>query len=1030
MSGFNLSAWAIRNRSLTVYFMIVTAVAGALTFLRLGRAEDPVFTIRTMVVAAHWPGATMEETINQVTERLERRLQEVSNLDALRSYTRPGETVIFVDLVGTASGRAVDDAWYQVRKKVSDIRHTLPSGVLGPFFNDEFGDTFGIIYGFTADGFTHRELHDAVEGARSRLLTVPDVSKIEVLGAQDEVIFVDFSIETLAGLGVEPGQLIAALQAQNVVVPSGMLRTGDEEISVRVSGAFATEADVRNVNFVAGGRILRLQDVATVRRAYVDPPRPMFRVNGHPAIGLAIAMRDGGDILALGRNVKLEMARIVAELPIGIDATLVADQARTVDDAISDFTESLWQAIVIVLVVSFIALGVRAGTVVAIAIPLTLAIVFPVMSIVDIDLQRISLGALIIALALLVDDAMTTIDAMTRRLAAGDTMEDAAVYAYKALAFAMLAGTLVTAAGFVPIGFAQSSAGEYTFSIFAVVSIALVASWFVAVLFAPLIGMVLLRAPTAGQEEKPSGIVAAYQAFLHLAIRMKWVTFAVTIGAFVLAMGALSSVPRQFFPPSDRVELLVDVTLPHNASIHATNATIERLDAVLTREQDVERFSSYVGRGAIRFYLPLNVQLNFPFFGQIVVVTKSIEARERLRARLEQVLAEQFPAVVGRVYPLELGPPVGWPLQYRVLGEDLEMLRTIANELAEVMGRSADTRQVNFEWMEPQRDLRVAIDQDEARRLGLSSAVVASLLNSVISGSTVTQIRDDIYLVDVVLRQEGGQSLSIDTLRTLQVLLPNGRSVPLNQFARFEYAQGFPLIWRRDRVPTLIVQADVAPGALPETVISEIKPAIDELAARLPPGYRIALGGIAEESADSRASVFAVVPLMLLLVFTVLMFQLKSFQRLVIVLSVVPLGLIGVVVALLLSGQPLGFVAILGILALVGMIAKNAVILIEQIEAERRSGKGVREAVIDASSSRFRPILLTALSTVLGLVPIAPTVFWGAMAFAIMGGLLVASLLTLILLPTLYVAWFERRERRLARNRDEISPTAAFGART
>lgn len=1028
MSGFNLSAWAIRNRSLTIYFMIVIAVAGALTFLRLGRAEDPVFTIRTMVVAAQWPGATMEEMLNQVTERLERRLQEVPNLDVLRSYTRPGETVIFVDLVGSATGRAVDDAWYQVRKKVSDIRHTLPQGVLGPSFNDEFGDTFGIIYGFTADGFTHRELRDAVEDARSHLLTVPDVSKIEVLGAQDEVIYVDFSTETLAGLGINPAQLVAVLQAQNVVVPSGMLRTSEEEISVRVSGAFSSEQDVRNVNFVAGGRILRLQDVATVRRGFTDPPQPLFRVNGQPAIGLAIAMREGGDILALGRNIGAEMRRIISDLPIGIEATLVADQARTVDDAISDFTESLWQAILIVLVVSFIALGVRAGTVVAIAIPLTLAVVFPVMSMVDIDLQRISLGALIIALALLVDDAMTTIDAMTRRLAAGDAMEDAAVYAYKALAFAMLSGTLVTAAGFVPIGFAQSSAGEYTFSIFAVVGIALIASWFVAVLFAPLIGMMLLRAPRPGQEEKPSRVVAAYQAFLGLAIRMKWATFAVTIGAFVLAMGSLSLVPRQFFPPSDRVELLVDVTLPHNASIHATSAAIEKLDAILAKDGDVERFSSYVGRGAIRFYLPLNVQLNFPFFGQIVVVTKSIEARERLQPRLEQILAEQFPEAVGRVYPLELGPPVGWPLQYRVLGDDLDTLRSIAMELAGVMGSSADTRRVNFDWMEPQRELRVTIDQDEVRRLGLSSATVAASLNSVISGSTVTQIRDDIYLVNVVVRQEGGQSLSLETLRTLQVSLPNGRPVPLNQFATFEYTQNFPLVWRRDRVPTLIVQADVAPGVLPETVIAEIQPAIDELAARLPQGYRIELGGIAEESADSQASVFAVVPLMLLLVFTVLMFQLKSFQRLVIVLSVVPLGLIGVVAALLVSGQPLGFVAILGILALVGMIAKNAVILIEQIEAERRAGKRVREAVIEASSSRFRPILLTALSTVLGLIPIAPTVFWGAMAFAIMGGLLVASLLTLVLLPTLYVTWFERREGKAAGDGGEAAPPAAAGA--
>ncbi len=1009
MSRFNLSQWSIRNRSVVVFLMIVIVVAGALSFLRLGRAEDPVFTIRTMVVQAQWPGATLDETLLQVTERLERTLQEVPHLDVLRSYTTAGRTVIFVDLLGSAHGRAVDDAWYDVRKKIGDVRQTLPQGVVGPFFNDEFGDTYGTIYGFTADGFTFRELRDYVENIRSELLKIPDVSKIDVLGAQDEVIYVDFSLAKLASLGIEPSTLVAALQAQNIVRPSGVLRTGEEAISLQVSGAFTSEQDVLNVNFAAGDRILRLRDVAEVRRGYTDPPQPMFRVNGKPAIGLAIAMRDGGDILALGRSIKAAMNRITANLPIGIQPTLVADQAEIVDHAISDFTSSLWQAIVIVLAVSFVALGVRAGSVVAIAIPLTLAIVFPVMSMVGIDLQRISLGALIIALTLLVDDAMTTIDAMTRRLAAGDAMQVAAVYAYRALAFAMLSGTLVTIAGFVPIGFAQSSAGEYTFSIFAVVAIALIASWFVAVVFAPLLGTMLLRPPKPGQQAKPSRVLGAYRGFLGLAIRGRWVTFAVSLAAFVLSVAGLGLVPRQFFPPSDRVELLVDLNLPQNASIYATESNVERLEQHLKGDADIDHFSSYVGRGAPRFYLPLNVQLANPFFGQVVIVTNSIAARRRLQSRLESLLADEFPNVVGRVYPLELGPPVGWPLQYRVMGPDLEKLRDTAMQVAQVIATAPDARRINFQWMEPQRQLRVQVDQDEARRLGLSSAAVATVLNTAISGTTVTQVRDNIYLVNVVVRQEGGQTLSIDTLRTLQLPLPNGRSVPLNQIATFDYTQEYPLVWRRDRVPMLTVQADVAPGVLPETVISQLQPAIDKLSAGLAPGYRIELGGIAEESAKSRDSVFAVVPYMLLLVLTILMFQLRSFQRLGIVLSVVPLGLIGVVAALLISGQPLGFVAILGVLALVGMIAKNAVILIEQIEAERRAGMAVRDAVVEASASRFRPILLTASSTVLGLIPIAFTVFWGAMAFAIMGGLLVASLLTLVFLPTLYVTCFERR---------------------
>jgi len=1019
VNSFNLSEWSIRNRSVVIYLMIIIIVAGALTFLRLGRAEDPVFTIRTMVVQAQWPGATLEEMLLQVTERLERRLQEVPNLDVLRSYTNAGRTVIFVDLLGSTRGRMVDDTWDDVRKKIGDIRQTLPQGIVGPFFNDEFGDTYGTIYGFTEDGFTFRELRDYVENIRSELLSIPDVSKIDVLGAQDEVIFVDFSNEKLAGLGIDPTTLIATLQAQNIVSPSGVLRTGDETISLQVSGAFASEQDLLEVNFAAGGRILRLRDVAEIRRGFADPPQPMFRVNGKPAIGLAIAMRDGGDILALGRNIKASMARVTADLPVGIQPTLVADQAHIVDHAITDFTSSLWQAIIIVLAVSFIALGVRAGSVVAIAIPLTLAIVFPVMSMVGIDLQRISLGALIIALTLLVDDAMTTIDAMTRRLAAGDPMNVAAVYAYQALAFAMLSGTLVTIAGFVPIGFARSSAGEYTFSIFAVVAIALIASWFVAVIFAPLLGTILLKPPTGDRDPGPGRVLRFYRGFLGWAIRARWVTFAVTLGAFALAIAGLGWVPRQFFPPSDRVELLVDLDLPQNASIHATDSVMQRFEQRLAGDPDIDHFSSYVGRGAPRFYLPLNVQLANPFFGQVVIVTKDIAARQRLQLRLEKLLADQFPSVVGRVSPLELGPPVGWPLQYRVLGPDLEKVRDIALKLAQVMATAPDTRRINFDWMEPQRQLRVKVDQDEARRLGLSSAAVASVLNTAISGTTVTQVRDDIYLINVVVRQEGGQTLSIDTLRTLQLPLPNGRNVPLNQLATFDYNQEYPLVWRRDRVPMLTVQADVAPGVLPETVIAQLQGVIAKLAAELPIGYRIELGGIAEESAQSQASVFAVVPYMLLLVLTVLMFQLRSFQRLAIVLSVVPLGLIGVVAALLVSRQPLGFVAILGILALVGMIAKNAVILIEQIEAERRAGREVREAVVEASSSRFRPIMLTASSTVLGLIPIAPTVFWGAMAFAIMGGLLVASLLTLVFLPTLYVTWFERRR---------VSPSASSTA--
>ncbi|MCA3361293.1 MAG: efflux RND transporter permease subunit, partial [Roseomonas sp.] len=915
MIGPNLSEWSIKRPQLVMFFMLVAVIAGTLVFLRLGRNEDPAFTFRTMVVQAAWPGATIEETLLQVTERLERTLQETPNLDRLRSYTIAGQTTIFVELKGSTPPAVVPDMWYEVRKRVGDMRHTLPQGVIGPGFNDDFGDTFGIIFGFTADGFGHRELRDQVEAVRSRLLRVPDVTKIEILGAQDEVVFIEFSLERLAGLGLNYPALIAALQAQNAVRPAGLVQTGAERLALRVSGAFQNEADLAAVSFLAGDRLVRLTDIAEIRRGFTDPPQPMFRVNGKPAIGLAVAMRDGGDILALGKNLRREMRKIEGSLPIGIEPFLVADQAQTVDSAIGDFTESLWQAILIIMAVSFVALGVRAGAVVALSIPLTLAIVFPLMLLAGIDLQRISLGALIIALTLLVDDAMTTIDAMIRRLSFGDHKDQAATFAYRTLAAPMLTGTLVTIAGFLPIGFAASSAGEYTFSIFAVVGIALVVSWFVAVMFAPLLGMAILKAPkvaTAGQAPAPGRLLRGYAAFLHLAIRFRWITIAAAIAAFIISLFALRFVPQQFFPASDRPELVVDLTLPQNASIHAAEAAMERLDAAFAKDPDIAHWSSYVGRGAIRFYLPLNVQLPNPFFAQAVVVAKDFEARKRLQPRIEALLAEEFPAAISRVAPLELGPPVGWPIQYRVLGPEIEGIRGIAKELAQVVATSGGVRSPSFDWIEPARQLRIEVDQDQARQLGLFSATIAATLNAVITGSVITQIRDDIYLVNVLARATASERISLDTLQTMQVPIPGGRTVALGQFATISYGQEYPLVWRRDRVLALTVQADVRPGVLPESVVAELAPRIAEMQTRLPAGYAIEVGGIAEESAKSRASVIAVVPFMIIVMLTALMFQLQSFARLGLVVAILPLGLIGVVAALLAFGRPLGFVAILG----------------------------------------------------------------------------------------------------------------------
>jgi multidrug efflux pump len=1025
MIGPNLSDWALKHRSFIIFAMIAITIAGVASYFRLGRNEDPAFTFRTMIVQASWPGATLDDTLQQVTERLERKLQETKGLDFLRSYTSAGLVTIFVNLKGSTPAREVPDIWYQVRKNISDIRRTLPASVLDPGFNDDFGDTYGLIYGFTADGFTHRELRDYVEDIRSRLLLVPDVSKIEILGAQDEQIFVEFSTQQLAGLGIDRAALIAALQAQNAVIPAGSLQTGDEKLSIRVTGAFRSEKDLLDTNFLSNGRLIRLRDIAEVRRSLADPPQPMFRVNGKPGIGLAIAMRDGGDILALGRNVKKAIDEMIVNLPLGIDVTLVSDQPQVVHRAIGEFMTSLWQAIVIIMAVSIVSLGFRPGAVVALSIPLTIAIVFPIMEGLGIDLQRISLGALIIALGLLVDDAMTTIDVMTSRMAAGDSKEKAATFAYSSLAFPMLTGSLVTAAGFIPIGFAKSAAGEYTFSIFAVVTIALIVSWFVAVLFAPLLGVWLLKAPDPTTPAKPSRIVGVFRTALLAAMRRPWLTIAVTLGCFVISLLGLSYVPRQFFPASDRPELVVDLTLPQNASIFASDGVASKLDALLTGNPDVASWSTYVGRGAIRFYLPLDVKLNNDFFAQAVIVAKDVAARERLHAMLERKLAEELPSVVARISPLELGPPVGWPVQYRVSGPDLATVRSIALQVGQIMGADSKLRRVNFDWMEPARKVRVQIDQDQARLLGLSSQALSAFLNTVMTGAPITQVRDNIYLVDIIARAQDEQRVSLSTLRSLQVPLPDGRTVPLSQIASFQFDQEYPLIWRRDRLPTLTVQADVASNTSPEAAVQSLAPAIDKLNAALPAGYHIVAGGTVEESSQSQASVFAEVPLMLFLMLLFLMAQLHSFSRLALVLCVIPMGLIGIVGALLIAGRPLGFVAILGILALMGMIARNAVILIEQIETERVQGRDAWDAVVEGSVSRFRPIMLTAISTVLGFIPIAPTVFWGPMAFAIMGGLFIATILTLIVLPALYVVFFRLREPAAEQHKDSLNKAFA-----
>jgi len=1010
MKGLNLTEWAIRHKALAIYFMIVCMVAGVSAYLHLGRNEDPEFTVKTMVVHTEWPGATQEETMQQITDRIEKKLQDTPNLYYQKSYTTAGQSTIFVYLLESTAKKDVPDLWYQVRKKVGDIRQTLPQGVVGPFFNDEFGDTYGIIYGFMADGFTHRELRDYAEEARSRLLRVKDVSKAEFLGTQDERIYVEFSTHRLAELGMDRMQLIEALVTQNAVVPSGVIQTKNETVLMDVTGRFASEKDLRQVNFSFGGKMLRLSDIATITRGYADPPQPIFRVNGRDAIGLALSMRTGGDILALEKNLHEAIEEFKMDLPVGIETFLVSNQPEVVHESVNEFMKALWEAIAIVLVISFLNLGLRAGLVVATSIPLVLAIVFLVMQALGIDLQRISLGALIIALGLLVDDAMITIESMVSKLEHGWDSIKAAIFAYASTAYPRLTGTLVIALGFVPVGFAKSSAGEYTFSLFAVVVIAVLTSWVVAALFTPLIGTMLLKPQQKKHEEGRGGLLGFYRRALLFTMQHAKITLAVTIVVFGVSLYLARFVPSQFFPASDRPELVVDLRLRHDASIYASDTVSKKLDDILRGDSDIVHWSSYVGRGAIRFYLPLDVQLQNDFFSETVIVTKSLKARDQVKKRLEAALQEKFPEAVARVSPLELGPPVGWPVQYRVSGSDPQKVRDLADKLAGIMGVSPDLQKVSFNWMDPIRKLQININQDEARQLGLSSAAVAQAINAVVSGIPATQVRDSIYLIDVMVRAEASERMSLDTIRTLKIPLTNGRSVPLTELASVDYAQDLPLIWRRDRLPTLTVQAEPREGVLAATAVAHLSEKVSELKRQLPPGYKIVEGGSVEESAKGQNSVLAVFPLMIILMATVLMIQMQSFSRLFLVCSVAPLGVIGVVLALLITQKPMGFVAMLGTVALIGMIIRNSVLLVDQIEVEKTSGRGGWNAVVDASLVRFRPIILTAQAMILGMAPIAPTVFWGPMAYAIMGGLAVATLLTLISLPSLYITWFKIRQ--------------------
>jgi len=1018
---FNLSALALRYRELTLFFLVVVALGGVAAFFQLGQREDPDFTFRAMVIRTLWPGATAEQVDRQVTDRIEKKLQETPYYKWTRSYSKPGESLIILELLDTAAAKDVPEIWYQVRKKLADIRHTLPPEVLGPFYNDEFGDVFGSIYAFTADGFSLSELRDFVERVRQELLRLPNVAKIELVGVQDDRIFVELSSKKLAALGIDPQAIGQALAAQNALVAPGSVDTREASVALRVTGQLDSVRAVSGLLLRANGQTFRLGDIARVERGYADPPAATMRFRGREAIGLAVAMTRNGDVLKLGADLRREMARLRAELPVGIEFEQVSDQPFVVQQAVGEFMRALGEAVAIVLAVSFLSLGLRTGLVVALTIPLVLAATFLGMRWFGIDLHRISTGALIIALGLLVDDAMISVEMMARKLEEGWDKLRAATFAYTSTAFPMLSGTLITVAGFLPIATAKSTTGEYTFGIFAVTTMALLISWVAAVTATPFIGAWLLKEHKADAHDVfDTRFYRRLRALIEWCIARRKTVLAATGGALVLGAAGMGLTEKQFFPSSNRVELMVELWLPEGASIRATEREAARVEALLEKDADVASYVSYVGNGSPRFFLSLDQQLYRTNFAQLVVLTKDIAARERVVGRLREALAQDFPGVRGRVIRVPLGPPVNYPVQFRVSGEDPAQLKAIAERVAEKMRANPHTLDVHPDWGDKVLALRVDVDQDKARALGISSAGVARSVASVVTGTSLGQYRENDRLIDVVLRAPAGERARLDALGELTVPTASGRSVPLEQVATVGEVLEEPIIWRRGRALTLTMRADIVDGAQAPDVTMAIEPTLAELRAQLPAGYRIEAGGAYEENVKAQASIAAGMPFAVALMLAMLMLQLKSFSRTFMVVLTAPLGIIGVALALLVFDQPFGFVAMLGAIALSGMIMRNTVILVDQIEQDVAAGLPAWEAIREATVRRFRPIALTAAAAVLAMIPLTRSVLWGPMAYTIMGGLVVATVLTLLFVPALYAAWFRVRAPGL-----RVSPGAA-----
>ncbi|EZI56664.1 MMPL family protein [Acinetobacter baumannii 25442_7] len=1034
---FNLSEWALNNKGIVLYFMLLLGIIGAISYSKLSQSEDPPFTFKVMVVQTYWPGATAKEVSTLVTDRIEKELMTTGQYDKIMAYSRPGESMVTFVAKDSLTSAQIPDVWYNVRKKVNDIRHELPSGVQGPFFNDEFGDTFGNIYVLTGKDFDYALLKEYADRLQLQLQRVKDVGKVELIGLQDQKIWIEISNTKAVQLGIPVSAIQEALQKQNSMASAGFFETGTDRIQIRVSGQLQSVDDIKKMPLLVGDKTIQLGDVADVYRGFSQPAQPRMRFMGDNGIGIAVSMRKGGDIIALGKNLETEFAQLQKTLPLGMKLQKVSDQPVAVQRSIHEFVKVLAEAVIIVLLVSFFSLGFRTGLVVAFSIPLVLAMTFAGMNLFDVGLHKISLGALILALGLLVDDAIIAVEMMAIKMEQGYSRIKAAGFAWKTTAFPMLTGTLITAAGFLPIATAQSSTGEYTRSIFQVVTIALLVSWVAAVLFVPYLGEKLLpdftktghQAPwyvrlwaRITKKPQPQSVAISqdhhydpYQSSFYLRFR-KMVEFCVTyrktviattVGIFVLSVLMFKMVPQQFFPPSNRAEILVDLKLEEGASLTATEQAVKKVEQFLSKQKGIDNYVAYVGTGSPRFYLPLDQQLPQASFAQFVVLASSLDDRDEIRRSLETQIKQLLPQVRTRVSLLENGPPVGYPLQYRVSGEDLNLVRKEAQQVARVISENPNTTNVHLDWGEPSKIISIQIDQDRARQMGVSSLDLANFLNASITGSAIEQYREKRELIEIRLRGDKAERVEVASLASLAVPTANGTTVPLAQIAKIEYKFEDGLIWHRNRLPTITVRADIRTNLQPATVVGELAESMDKLRAELPSGYLIEVGGTVEESARGQSSVNAGMPLFLAVVMTLLMIQLKSLSLATIVFLTAPLGLIGVVLFLLLFNKPFGFVAMLGTIALSGMIMRNSLILIDQIEQDRQAGHPTLEAIIDATVRRFRPIILTALAAVLAMIPLSRSIFFGPMAVAIMGGLIVATLLTLFFLPALYAAWFK-----------------------